>query len=132
MAIGWRDDLLTGITEIDNQHKELFRRFGDLLTACNEGRGAAEVSRLYSFLDDYVIDHFKAEERLMREKGYPDYAQHKEQHDFFRRKLTELKKQVRDEGAGVAVVISTNQMMIDWLTRHIEIKDKEYVPFLQA
>lgn len=132
MAIGWRDDLLTGILEIDNQHKELFKRFGDLLTACNEGRGTAEVGRLYTFLDDYVIDHFKAEERLLREKGYPDYVPHKEQHDIFRRKLAELKKQVRDEGAGLAVVISTNQMMIDWLTRHIEIKDKEYVPYLKA
>lgn len=79
MTIGWRDDLLTGVAEVDDQHKELFRRFGELLTACNQGKGGEEVLRLISFLDDYVVKHFTAEERIMRQHGYPDYLEHKQQ-----------------------------------------------------
>lgn len=125
MAIGWRDDLLTGVWEIDDQHKELFRRFGTLLTACNEGKGNEEVLRLFTFLDEYVASHFSAEERIMRSCGYADYLEHKRQHQKFVRQLEELKRKFRDEGAGLSLVISTNQMMIEWLVQHIEKMDKE-------
>ena len=126
MAIGWRDDLLTGVTEIDDQHRELFERFGSLLTACKDGKGNEEVLRLFTFLDEYVISHFAAEERIMRSCDYRDYLEHRQQHQQFVRKLAELKRQFRDEGAGLSLVISTNQMMIEWLTRHIEKMDKEF------
>ena len=125
MAIGWRDDLLTGVREIDDQHRELFGRFGALLNACNEGKGNEEVLRLFTFLDEYVVSHFSAEERIMRSCGYPDYPEHRQQHQKFVRDLGELKQQFRDGGAGLSLVISTNQMMIEWLTRHIEKMDKE-------
>lgn len=125
MAIGWREDLLTGIDEVDTQHRELFLRFGNLLTACNDGKGNEEVLRLFMFLDEYVVAHFAAEERIMRHCGYVDYLEHKRQHQKFARDLEELKRKLRDGGAGLSLVISTNQMMIEWLTRHIEKMDKE-------
>ncbi|WP_298437300.1 bacteriohemerythrin [Geobacter sp.] len=125
MAIGWRDDLLTGVREIDEQHRELFARFGALLNACNEGKGNEEVLRLFTFLDEYVVSHFSAEERIMRSCDYREYPEHRQQHQKFIRDLGELKRQFRDGGAGLSLVISTNQMMIEWLTRHIEKMDKE-------
>lgn len=130
MAIGWRDDLLTGVAEVDDQHKELFRRFGDLLTACNQGKGGEEVLRLFDFLDDYVVKHFAAEERIMRQCGYPAYLEHKQEHQGFTRRLEELKRQFRDEGAGLSLVITTNHMMIEWLSRHIERMDKEIAKYV--
>jgi hemerythrin len=131
MAIGWRDDLLTGVVEVDDQHKELFRRFGELLTACNQGKGGVEVLRLFNFLDDYVVKHFAAEERIMRQHGYPDYLEHKQQHQGFTRRLEELKRQFRDEGAGLSLVITTNHVMIEWLSRHIEKMDKEIAKYVK-
>jgi len=38
MAIEWTNDLATGVSEIDYQHKELFRRINSLLDACREGK----------------------------------------------------------------------------------------------
>lgn len=131
MAIGWRDDLLTGVVEVDDQHKELFRRFGELLTACNQGQGGEEVLRLFNFLDDYVVKHFAAEERIMRQHGYPDYLEHKQQHQGFTRRLEELKRQFRDEGTGLSLVITTNHVMIEWLSRHIEKMDKEIAKYVK-
>lgn len=130
MAIGWRDDLLTGVEEIDSQHKELFRRFDDLLNACNDGKGDEEVLRLFTFLDEYVATHFAAEERIMRQCGCRDYLEHKQQHQRFVRRLEELKRKFRDEGAGLTLVIATNAMMIQWLTDHIDKMDREIVSYL--
>lgn len=131
MAIEWRDDLRIGIEEIDTQHKELFRRFDDLLNACNEGKGSEEVLRLFTFLDEYVVSHFTAEERIMRLCGYRDYLYHKQQHQGFCRRIEELKRKFRDEGAGLSLVISTNMMMIQWLTNHIDKMDREIAHYFE-
>lgn len=65
MAIEWTQDLSTGSDEIDNQHKELFRRINSLLDACNQGKGREEIGKTVQFLEDYVITHFSAEEEYM-------------------------------------------------------------------
>ena len=72
MSMQWTADLATGVTEIDNQHKEIFSRLGQLYAACSEGRGKEEVLRLILFLEEYVKEHFSAEERLQMRHGYPD------------------------------------------------------------
>ncbi len=36
MAIEWTMGLSTGVDEIDDQHKELFKRINRLLDACNQ------------------------------------------------------------------------------------------------
>ena len=125
MALGWRDDLLTGVDEIDDQHREIFRRFGALLTACQEEKAHEEVLRLLLFLDEYTVTHFTAEERLMLACGYRDYLEHKRQHQQFVRQLAELKRTVSQGGVGLTTILATNQMMISWLTGHIERMDKE-------
>ncbi len=54
MAVEWTEELLTGISDIDNQHKELLRRLKDLRTACHEGRGKdfyKTGERLYTTLE---------------------------------------------------------------------------------
>jgi hemerythrin len=131
MAIEWRENLATGSAEIDAQHKELFKRFNDLLTACNQGKGKDEVANLLLFLNDYIRSHFAAEEELQVRHAYPSYGAHKEQHDKFRKDLRELERQFGDEGATVSLVIQTNQTLISWLIRHISGTDKELAAFLR-
>ena len=58
----WDDELSLGLEEIDNQHRELFRRMETLLEACVAGKAAEEVIGMLAFLDDYVAVHFRTEE----------------------------------------------------------------------
>ena len=46
MVIVWKEELATGNEEIDNQHKEMFRRFNDFQSACKQGKGQDELSNL--------------------------------------------------------------------------------------
>ena len=131
MAIEWRESLATGDAEIDEQHKELFKRFNNLLTACNLGKGKEEVAGLLLFLNDYIRSHFTAEEELQIRHRYPSYDAHKEQHDKFRRDLMELERQFDADGASVALVIQTNQTLVNWLIKHISGTDKELAGFLR-
>jgi hemerythrin-like metal-binding protein len=130
MAIQWTEDLTTGSSEIDEQHKEIFRRINVLLEACNQGKGKDEVCRVIGFLDDYVVTHFGEEEEYMLKHGYPGYAEHKAQHVEFVKNYVILKKQVETDGPGLHTVVATNRLVVDWLRHHIRKVDAKLGAFL--
>ncbi len=131
MPVAWTSDLATGVEEIDDQHRELFRRINSLLEACNQGQGKNEVVKVIAFLEDYVIEHFSEEERHMSDRDYPDFGKHRVQHREFMENLSTLKQQLEADGPGLGVVLSTNRLVIDWLTNHIRKEDKALGSFLR-
>ncbi len=131
MAIQWTEDLATGVSIIDEQHKELFARINTLLEACSRGRGKEELGRVIQFLEDYVFTHFSEEETRMKKYNYPDYSSHKALHEEFIRNFTGLKEEFMKEGPAVYVVIKTNHVVVDWLTAHIKRVDKVLGTFLK-
>jgi hemerythrin len=46
-------------------------------------------------------------------------------HEGFIKKLSELRNVYEEEGANITVIISTNQFVLDWLTKHISTADKK-------
>ena len=132
MQIEWRDDLLTGVEEIDRQHKELFAHFNALLAACNQGKGRTEIDRLLGFLRNYVAIHFAAEEEIQVASGFPDYGLHRAAHRRFTADLDRLVSQLQSEGPSLPLVIETNQMLVAWLIQHICKMDKALAEFLRT
>jgi len=132
MSIGWSSELATGVEAIDNQHKEIFNRVDRLSAACGEGRGKEEVLRLLLFLDEYVKEHFAAEERLQLRHTYPKYPDHKAQHARFITDVAKLTAEFKAEGATLSLVIMTNKTLSSWLVQHITQTDMEFAKFLRA
>lgn len=131
MSTGWSEDLAIGVTEIDDQHKEIFSRFDRLFAACSEGKGKDEVLKLIIFLEEYIKEHFVAEERLQIRHAYPDYASHKAQHARFVVEVARLATSFRDEGATLPLVIMTNKTLSSWLVQHISKIDTEFASYLR-
>lgn len=131
MAIGWSDELATGVDTIDNQHKEIFKRVEKLAAACGEGRGKEEVLRLLLFLEDYIKEHFAAEEKLQIKHAYPAYPDHKAQHARFISEVAKLTSEFKAEGATLSLVIMTNKTLTSWLVQHITKTDMEFAEFLR-
>jgi hemerythrin len=118
MTIHWTPALAVGHETIDRQHQELFRRLDTLLEAMRLG-DRSEIGRLFDFLGSYVVEHFGAEERVMRETGYPGFTVHKGAHDRFVREYGELRRLYDSSGASSAVTIKTESWIVDWLSLHI-------------
>lgn len=131
MAIRWTPNLAVGVAKIDEQHKMLFQKVNELINACNQGKGKDAVAELIGFLGDYVVFHFRDEEKLMQAHNYPDYAKHKSLHDEFIKGLGELHDELEREGPGLGLVLKTNQVVVDWLINHISKTDKAVGKFLQ-
>lgn len=119
MAIAWTKDLETGVENIDNQHKELFVRIDNLLEACRNGVGMTEVNRTLDFLMRYVVQHFEAEEAVMRSTLYPGYDAHRRMHADFRAQVEKMAHEIRAEGFGPSAVVKVNLTIVGWLNDHI-------------
>lgn len=127
----WKDTLSIGIPEIDKQHKELCDHIDRLYTAGSQGKSADEAIKILEFLEQYTIKHFAQEEKLQREINYPKYNEHKEMHTKFINKIADLKKDMVETGATIALIININQTISDWLVKHIMTVDKDLKKFIK-
>lgn len=131
MAIEWKEDLAVGVKEVDEQHKELFTKINDLFNACSAGKGKEHIDSVIKYLQDYVILHFGAEEKLQKQYGYPAYEGHKEQHEQFIKDFLTLKDKIEKEGTTGLIIVQLNKVLVDWLINHIRKSDKALGAFLK-
>jgi hemerythrin len=132
MAVEWREHLSVGIQKIDDQHKELFRRFSILMDAINQGKGAAQILDVLSFLNDYTATHFRDEQKLQEEYHYPHLPLHREEHEQFQRDLEKLGRRITVEGFTPQNVLLTSRTMLRWLIQHICTTDKAFADFMKG
>lgn len=132
MLIKWSEELATGFHEIDNQHKEIFKRADKLAEACRSGKGKDEIDEVFLFLNDYVLKHFGQEEDLMQKFSYPGYGLHKVQHRKFLDQFTEMKNRLESSGRSSELAIQANVLLMDWLAVHIKSYDKSLGVFLRT
>jgi hemerythrin len=131
MPVEWTQDLAVGVKIIDEQHKEIFRRVDALLEACKAGKGKQAVGGMLTFLGDYIVEHFTAEEAIQRQYSYPSYKSHKQEHERFIQSVEELKKKFEEEGPSLMTVLETNRTVVDWLVKHIKKVDMDLGAYLK-
>lgn len=132
MGIEWRESLSIGVADIDRQHRELLLHFDKLLNACQEGRGVSELTRLQTFLEEYVHIHFNDEEALQRLHHYPGYEAHRAEHIHFIEQIAKLKSDTDSHGVSTHHVVETNNLLLKWLLNHIAKSDMKLGAFLNS
>ena len=125
--IEWNDTFSVGVKALDMQHKKIIRMFNDLVDNASANAGSEIVSRLLTTLVDYASEHFKYEEQLLRDHGYPDLQQQKDDHMQFRRQAAELCLSASQQNE--KVVHDLLNFLHDWWTDHILIEDRKYSAF---
>jgi hemerythrin len=132
MLTTWREEMATGNEDIDRQHKDLLNKVDDLLRAAKAQQGEEEIARLIWFLKRYVRKHFRDEERLQINSGYPGYQVHKIQHQEFFRDVQRFEARYANEGASTVMIVNSVQMMCNWLNNHFHQIDRAMVDYLRT
>ncbi|MGA2192762.1 MAG: bacteriohemerythrin [Nitrospirota bacterium] len=127
----WNESFATGIKEIDDQHKEIFKEVGWLLDACRHGKGQEKIGDMVRFLGEYVSKHFWMEETLQQINDFPLYQEHKAMHAEFTRDFTKLREEFEEKGATLNFIHRINTLVIDWLVHHITREDKKIAEFIK-
>ncbi|GAB4433761.1 MAG: hypothetical protein OHK0040_04480 [bacterium] len=130
MTIEWTEDLATGSFQIDMQHKQLFNIINEFLDACKKGQAKHEIVKVVEFMSRYVEEHFSTEEGFMEKYSYPHIAVHKKQHAEFKKNFTDFRDRIYSEGITLSITISLTHALVDWLTKHIRVTDRELAKFL--
>ena len=126
----WTEAMSVGHPLLDLDHKRLIGVINRLWIA--DGEGNRQVIEFV--LDDllhYTESHFKREEQMMAEGGYPDFDRHTRVHQGICHRIEEIRWEyfqgIRDGLRGEIL-----GFLKDWLYKHILVEDMAYRPYLAA
>lgn len=118
------DDLLTGIKEIDNQHRQLLAMGNAVLFPESGTTQDKEILAALDFLVSYVNSHFEAEELLMECNGYDRLENHRKQHERLRREVEQLASRAKQLNSDKRLAGELYYLLQDWYNYHIREWDK--------
>jgi len=128
--VKWGPTYATGIPSIDNQHKELVDLTNKLYHACLNRKEDMDTTfkTAMSRLVEYVRYHFSDEQTLLKRIKFPNYMEHKKEHNDLIKEILEAAKKYN---AGISIV--PNQFvrtLKDWIFSHIAVLDRIYADFV--
>lgn len=125
-----KDEDLTGIEFIDNEHRRLFEIAEETYQLKNAEfipDKYDQINDLLNELKEYTIMHFSHEEEYMQSIGYKKLFTQKTQHQAFINWLEEHELEGIDEEYEDqdAVIDNILKYLTDWLVNHILYTDKQ-------
>ncbi|MBM4329112.1 MAG: bacteriohemerythrin [Deltaproteobacteria bacterium] len=123
--IPWLPDYEVGVPQIDEQHRELFRMFNELMDATWDGKGKEHAKASLAFLADYVVKHFAMEESLMQRHDYSGYAAHKKIHDDFSKEVGYFIEEYHSKEINTDLLVQMVLKVGQWTRDHIRSMDLE-------
>lgn len=126
----WSSTYSVNIGVVDSQHKVLVDLINELHRAMITRTGKEHLGKILSNLVKYTQGHFKAEEGILQLNQYPDFINHKAEHDRFTQTILDFQRKFQKSEIGLTIGVM--DFLKDWLIKHIMGVDKKYAPFLNA
>jgi len=130
----WKEKFRTGIEIIDAQHKELFDKAGVLLAGANDSvdENREKCVSAIRFLESYAVSHFAYEEAYLRSVNYPDYNEHKAQHERFLQSVLGYEQKMIESDFSPKHVKEFTGMLATWLIYHVADVDLRYASYMRG
>ncbi len=125
----WDESRTLNVRDLDGQHRMLATLIRDLHDVMRDARSRETITGVFDEVVEYTRYHFAAEERLMRESGFPGYLLHKAVHDDVKKRLAQLREQFERKGRS-AMSVAAFQSLRDWLVSHLEVGGREIAAHL--
>ncbi len=119
--IEWKDEFSVGVPEVDHEHRELI----DLINALHArlGSEAAQVS-VEDFLGEIyakISAHFALEEKVMRDRDYDQYQDHKTAHEQLLDEIRDIMDDYEDSAEFNEQDLAAR--LERWFSEHFKTKD---------
>lgn len=125
----WRDEYVTGIDTIDQQHQSLFTLINTLHEAMVQGHGHDVLLETINKLVIYVKEHFETEEKVMEQYQYPGLQEHREIHQKLTQDVLDFKAKMEKKEPFLTLEVS--RFLTEWLIHHIKGEDLKMINYLQ-
>jgi hemerythrin len=122
VLIKWEKKYSVGVSEIDNQHQQLFEVLNKFILNFGAGNSREEVQSVLEEMISYMDYHFTSEERYL--KQHSEFEKHRRLHADFVQKTLQLQKDFLENGTEISQDIL--KFLIKWLKNHILATDMVY------
>lgn len=119
----WEDSLATGIEEIDQQHKNIFDKAGEILSL-DSTTDYRVIKEKFSFLISYVTEHFGKEEIAMLNSYYEGFQEHRGQHSYLVNEIYEINLEFQNNSISEETIDRLKFLIVEWLAKHIDEDDR--------
>ena len=128
--VTWSKNYETGHPVVDGQHRNLFKLINNLNLDLSDKESNQAFSDAIEILSAYVGTHFNTEEDLMKSISYPDFENHRQEHNILKEQSEKLIKLFRLGKVDLTATIS--KFLSDWLKNHIQEIDKKMIDWLKV
>ena len=119
--IEWKDEFSVGVPDVDYEHQKLISLINDLHGAMSSDDSDVTVMDFLGEIYAHVSAHFALEEKIMRERKYDQYAEHKADHEVL---LDELRDIMDDYDARIDFDEKAFGARLGaWFAEHFRTKD---------
>jgi hemerythrin-like metal-binding protein len=128
----WNEALVTGIPDLDDQHRSAFQQIALLAEAGSTGATAYDAAvRTVEGLKAHVGAHFDYEEALMRESGCPEIEAHVAEHAEIRAYVASFAGELAASSARPDLLVAATRVLANWLQSHIQTHDRDLATHLR-
>jgi hemerythrin-like metal-binding protein len=123
--VEWRDEFRTGIASVDHEHEELIQVINDLHAQLAGHADKETVANFLGEINAKISAHFALEEKIMRERGYDQYADHKADHERLLDGIRDIMDNF-DQGTYMDYDDALTAHLRHWFTHHFKTKDARF------
>lgn len=114
------EDCMTGIKEIDEEHRKLFELINQVAELPkNSGVSRVMAKSVLMQLKEYAATHFAHEEAYMEQIGDMELERQKKEHAQFTEKVNSYKIEDLKEEDSAQIITELSAFMAKWLYHHI-------------
>jgi len=116
VLLEWKSEYSVGIASMDDEHREMIDLINDVYEKIGNTPDAGAIESCLEEIFNTISLHFALEERIMRDSGYSEYEDHKDDHEDLLDEIRDLMDSFAtdpDEG--------TRQLKLrlsDWFGKH--------------
>lgn len=127
--LSFTSSLSVGYEPMDNQHKKWIDLLNQVYYAFINNADSNEIKSVIKDLVDYTIWHFNFENKMMEKYRFPNYQNHKVQHDDILNEVNKIYSKL--EKGDEVLIVNILEFLKKWLISHILKTDMELGSFLE-
>jgi hemerythrin len=128
-CISWTEELAIGYEPIDEDHRAIFATADRLQADMAEEPEHSIVGQVLVELIEHTGGHFLREEVLMRAVGFPEYEQHRLQHQLMMQAVNSLHRRFMDGRRNISADVA--EFLQKALVPHILKADAQLGRFMR-
>jgi hemerythrin len=128
--LNWTEFLTVDVPEMDREHREFLRLANALNQAVIDCRDKLTVLRLMEAILAQTAVHFRNEEQLLADCGYPDRALHAAKHGQVTQQIKRAMRQYEENAVGFVAALKALKI-VQLLIDHLLKEDMKYRDFLR-